>query len=455
MNTSGESMESSKSGKIMKSFLLFTILLIFLLPSIQNKFHLIKEAPLKGVYTLKKADSLTLKNWISCKYQQSLTTRFNGSSGFRPTFVRLIDQVNFSLFNQASNPDIILGKSGYLYEYPFIRSFLGRDKINYGGLRKKIHKLYQIQNFLENKGIHFILIFAPSKARVFPEYIPSRYLLKKKRASNYDEYVQIIGKECPDLHLIDVNAYFKKLKKTSGFPLYSKVGTHWTNYALYRYFLDTLVHYMGSFQKRRFPELKQQNLHWSNDLISPDDDLLQILNLFNPGKDVKLPYADFSFDIHSIKDKSVLLMISDSYNSMLYESSAFNSILSRNDFWYYNKIRYPEEFYKASNDPVFLRDDLLKHDFVILMATETNLPDLFLFPEITFSRLGLAEVNVKEIGAFRKERIEYYIRAIYNNPEWLDNIKKQVRRENKTLEALIEDNAEYMEWKEHSNNNTK
>lgn len=433
----------------MKHFLLFVFLFLLLFSGLQKKFSFPGERTLKGAFVLSHSDSLTKKNWFSGRFQQSYTAAFNDAMGFRTTLIRLYNQANFTLFNQSSGGGIVAGKYGYLYEDAYINTYIGKDKMKHGDLRDKIRYVHQLQNYLENKGIHFILVFAPSKARIFPEYIPSRYLSQKKGPTNYDEYIQIIRQEYPDLHFIDVIAYFSQLKKTAAFPLYSKGGTHWTNYALHRYFMDSLVHYMGSLRGEKFPVLKQHNLRWSYDLQSPDDDIWQTLNLFLSKDQEKLPYADFSFAKDPGDKKPGLLMISDSYYSMLYTSEEFNSLLSKNNFWYYNKTRYPEEFYQGKTDPGFLRDDLLQHDFVILMATEINLHNLFLFPENALSLLGLDDADIKVRDAKRQERIQFYINAIYNNPEWLNNIKGQVKSANKSLEALIRNNAEYMEQKEH------
>ena len=436
----------------MKYFLLFVFLVLLLLPGIQKKFTHVKEVPLKGAFTLSQSDSFTKKNWYSGRFQQSYTAAFNDAMGFRTTLIRLYNQVNFSFFNQSSVKTIIVGKSGYLYEDIYINAYTGKDKLKFSELKKKIHYVDQLQNYLENQGIHFILVFAPSKARIFPEYIPSRYLSQKKGLTNYDEYLQIIREEYPDLHFIDVNAYFCQLKKTVAFPLYSKGGTHWTNYALHRYFLDSLIQYMGSQQKQRFPALMERNLHWSNDLQSPDDDILQTLNLFFSKDLEKLPYADFSLVKHPGDKKPSLLVISDSYYSMIYGSAAFNSLFNKVNFWFYNKTRYPEEFYQGNTDPVFLRDDLLQHDFVILMATETNIYDLFLFPEKALSWLGFGNADIKTNVAKREERIQYFIKAMYNNPEWLNSIKNKAILTNRTLEQI---DAEYMEQKEHQGKTEK
>jgi hypothetical protein len=429
----------------MKHFLYYVCILLILLPGIQKKFTPVKEAPLKGAFTLEKADHLTRKNWFSGRFQQSYAAAFNDTIGFRKTLIRLYNQVNFSLFNLSSVDYIVIGKAGYLYTENYINAYTGKDKLKKSALRKKLNYIHQLQEYLEKKGIHFILVFEPSKARILPEFIPSRYVLKNKGLTNYEEYIHIIRQEYPDLHVFDVNEYFRQLKKRIVYPLYAKEGIHWTLYAAKKYFMDTLVRYMGNQQRKSFPPLAEKNFHWSDKLQWPDNDMMQLLNLPFSRDTFKLPYADFSFGNVNNDKKPSLLVVSDSYYSILHGSDAFNSLFSKNDYWFYNKTRFPEAYYKGNTDPVFLRDDILHHDFVILMATEINISDFFLFPENALSWFGLGD----SAGDDRVARIQHYIDAIYKNPEWLNNIKGQMKKANKSLEELIRDNAEYMERKEH------
>lgn len=435
----------------MKHFLYFVLILIMLLPGIQKKFSICKEKPLNGAITLNTPDPFTRSNWFSGRFQQTYGNSFNEVIGYKPLLVRLINQINFSFFNQSSVDYIVVGKEGYLYTNNYIDAYTGKDKCRKGDLEKKVSYIYKLQKYLENKGIHFILVFAPSKARIFPEYIPSRFLSHKKGITNYEEYIRIIRQGYPDLHVLDINNYFLHLKKNTGFPLYTKGGIHWTLYAMNRYFVDTLLHYMGDQAGKPFPEMSVKNLHWSDRLIWPDDDMMQVLNLaYSPGN-IELPYADFAFGKGDNSEMPRLLVISDSYYSMLHGSSSFNSLFKKNDFWFYNKTRKPSEHYNDNNDPVFLRDDILDHDFVILMATEINISDFFLFPENALSWFSMGDKDVNE----RIDRIQYYINAIHNNPEWFNDIKKQATKANKPLEELVRDNAEYMERIEHKTGQKK
>jgi hypothetical protein len=375
----------------MKNLLLILYILMLLLPATQKTLNLPKENALKGEFIPTKPVILSIRNWFSGRYQQTFISSFDEKVGYKPTLIRLYNQLSFSIFNQEGSSTVIVGKSGYLYQDNYIYAYTGKDKVRVSDLKKKINDVYQVQKYLESRGIHFILVFAPNKARIFPEYIPSRFLSEVKQKTNYDEFLEILKQDYPDLHFLDVNGYFLRLKKTATVPLYSRGGIHWTNYALYKFFMDTLVREMAFLQDKKYPQLVEQNFHWSYKLTQPDDDLRQLMNLFASDHAEKLPYADFFYKPEAGFTRSRLLMISDSYYSMLYASGVFNSLFSKNNFWYYNYWRYPVEDYKGITVPAFLRQDILNHDFVILMATETNISGLFKFPEKAISWLGIKD----------------------------------------------------------------
>lgn len=439
----------------MKNLLLFLFILMLLFPAIEKTFNIPKERALKGVSFPATREPLNFTNWKSGVFQQHYLLCFDDKIGYKPTLVRLFNQIDFSLFDKPGQDYIVAGKSGYLFTKDNLDAYTGKDKLSHSGLKKKIGYVYQVQKYLENKGIHFLFVFASSKARIYPEFFPSRYSGKKKGLSNYEEYLKIIKEEYPDLHVLDMNAYFKQLKNKVDYPLYAKGGVHWTKYAGNKYFLDTLLSYMGNQQHKKFPMIRERNFHWSTDLQQPDDDIRQTLNLFSKQSNIKLPYADFYFTKESEIKKPRLLVVADSYYSMIYNFKPFTNLFSKAKFWYYNKTRYPEEYYDKTTDPVFLRNDLLDNDFVVLMATEVNLFDLFLFPENALGWLGLGDSEMKERIAHREERIQFFINAMKTNPGWLRATVDKAKQTNRTVEKMMQIDAEFMEHQEEQKSHLK
>lgn len=438
-----------RSVTFMKNILFFIILLLLLSSGIQKKLHPVREKTLQGAFTLSTDIPFSFKNWFSGSYQSAKTSAINDALGFRTSMIRLNNQVNFSFFNLSAVGTIVVGKSGYLFETTYLESYIGMDKVPRKVIKKKLEYLRKLQQVLEKKGVHFVLIFAPSKARTLPEFIPERYLQKKRHRTNYDDYTDLIRDYYPDLHFIDFSRYFLTLKGKTGYPLYAMGGTHWTNYAVQKVFLDSLLRYLDAFRPGSFPVLRERNFRISGDLQSPDDDIRKTLNLaFTKGYE-QLPYAEFLPEGRSKAEKPSLLTISDSYYSMLFELPVLNNLLSRHNFWYYNKTRFPQAEYNNSQDPAFIREDLLKHDFVVLLATDINIHHLFLFPENAMTWFGMADEEIIAAETKRLERVNYYKNAILNDPHWLNDIKAQASKANRPIEDLIRDNAEYMEQMEH------
>jgi hypothetical protein len=428
---------------------------MLLLPAIEKTFNITEERALKGVSFPTTREPLNFTNWKSGVFQQHYVLCFDDKIGYKPTLVRLFNQIDFSLFDKPGQDYIVAGKSGYLFTKDNLDAYTGKDKLSHSELKKKIGYVYQVQKYLENKGIHFLFVFASSKARIYPEFFPSRYSGKKKGLSNYEEYLKIIKEEYPDLHVLDMNAYFLQLKNKVNFPVYPKGGVHWTKYTGNKYFIDTLLGYLGEMQHKRFPRIRERNFHWSSKLEEPDDDIRQTMNLCVQQTDTKLPYADFYFLKEPAANKPRLLVIADSYYSMIYKFSSYNDLFSKTNFWYYNKTRFPEEYYNKTTDPVFLRDDLLNHDFVVVMATEVNLNDLFLFPESAVSWLGIGNAETMKKIAHKQERIQFFINQMRNTPEWLRKLKQNAKQTNRTLEAVLLDDAEFLEKLEEQNNRMK
>jgi hypothetical protein len=427
----------------MKQLLFAIVLFVLLLPGIQKYIFSIPEPPLHGALKLIKADSLTKQGWFSGEFQKQFYTAINDGIGFKSTLIRFNNQVNYSLFGLSSVSTIVVGKSGYLFEESYINAFTGKDILKHEELRKKISYLYQIQTYLEKRGIHFLFVFEPSKARVYEEFLPDHYLALKNHRSNYSEYLRIIHKEFPGLHYMDANAYFQQLKTTINYPLYTKGGTHWNHFVVENYFMDTLFSYIGAIQHESFPKRIQTNLIWTNKLQSPDDDIRSTMNLMFSDNSQRIPYSDFRYVDNPAFKKPDLLVIADSYYWHLYGTQKFYRFFNRNDFWFYNKTRYPKEYYKGTADPAFLTNDLLQHNIVILMVTETNLWDMFLFPETTLSWFGLDNNEIKSVEVKRQERIKFYLNGILANPEWLKDLKGHVTKD-KPLKQVMQEAAEYM-----------
>lgn len=436
---------------ILLSILLYLFLSLLLFTGIQGVFHPVKEKELLGVVTVSEKCSLTADSVCNGTFQLCATSYLNNHMGFHNTLVRIHNQAAFSFFKISPASIVTVGKNHILFQTSYINSYLGNDYAGRSQIAGKVRRLLDFQNKLEKNNVHFIMVFCPSKARFMPENLPEK-VRQKGQLTNLDTYLDILSHEGKGLHFIDFNNYFIKLKDTSAFTLYPKGGIHWSNFSSRFYALDSLITYMESLTGKKYPHLVAERIYWSDSLLIPDNDLAEMLNLLIPYHSGKVTYADFIIDTAG-KEKPDVLGIADSYYWQIYGFDKISSIFNTSDFWVWNKLRYPESKYKGIKDSdfLFLKNDLLSHDFIILMVTETNLASLLNFDEQTYAIFDPDNPVIRALREQREERINFYKKLILNDSKWSAVVRKKAVDRKITFEQMLQTDAEYMVEEEVNN----
>jgi len=351
--------------------LFMAIMLLFMAPFVENKFHFSKLKPLSGAITEPEKKYFSMKDWFSGEYQKQEETYLNESFGFRSFFVRLNNQIAYSLFKTTSAKNVVIGKNGMLFEENYIRAYYGRDFVGNDSIQHRMQKLKFIQDTLQKLNKSLILIFAPGKASFFPELIPDS-CLSEKSTTNYDVHIKL-AKEY-GLNYIDFNSYFIEHKNNTPYPLYPQCGIHWSHYGACLV-ADSIIRYMEALRKIDMP-----NLFWTevemSDPKDEDNDIGDGMNLFYGLKPYKLAYPNLQMQSESGKTKPSVLVVADSYYWGMYKfgiSDAFGN----NHFWFYDKEVYPESYKTGLKvDQLNLGEQISHHDVIIIMATQPTLPDL-------------------------------------------------------------------------------
>jgi len=257
----------AKQQKYLVGF--FTMILVgFFVLMAQDLFHFSKVRKLQGDFTPKVQPQLTINNWFSGSYQDSLGEYINENIGFRNFFVRLNNQLAFSLFDFARANGVVVGKENYLYERNYIEAHLGEDYIGEELILEKVEQLVKAQEQLKQKGIDLIIVFAPGKGSFFPEFFPKEERQKTKSVSNYETFSKSI-KETP-LNFIDFNHWFRDLKGKTAAPLYPKTGIHWSRFGELMA-ADSLLRYIEKLKDIQLPEYNFTDTVFTKDLAYTDD----------------------------------------------------------------------------------------------------------------------------------------------------------------------------------------
>lgn len=432
-------MQNNKENII--TFLLFVILMAGLfLPTVQQFSKFVDVKPLSGAVEKEKKPILTLSTWADDSFQASAEKYLNQEFGFRNWFVRLHNQVYYSLFNEAKANGVIVGKEGYLYEENYIKAYYGRDYIGDSMITQKVNRLKFLQDTLTSFGKNLLIVIAPGKASFYPEYIPN-HLKSEKSKTNYEAFINVANQN--QLQLINFNAWFVSQKEKSDYPLYPKTGIHWSRYAM-NLVIDSLLSYIEHERNIDLADFNIGHPRLSENLIDPDRDIEDGMNLLFDIPNQPLAYAEISYD-ETGKEKPSVLVISDSFFWGLYDKGLIKHAFDNGEFWFYNREIYsPGTEGAGMVSEVDLFGELMSKDIIILMTTDANLPKFpWGFDESAVSALKNLNEYMADLQK-REEKINGYIGAIKSSPEWLEKTRGQALDKNISLDSMIMLNAIYM-----------
>ena len=421
-----------------RRFLFISLLFLLIVPGIQNVFPFIELAPLKGAISQPEKKSFTIKEWFSGDYQMVEEKYINETFGFRSLFVRIDNQIAFSLFRRAKANGVIIGKNNYLFEENYIKAYNGTDFIGTDSISLRMQKLKFIGDTLAKLNKNIIIVFAAGKGSYYPEYFPEKLKMKPGK-TNYEYYT----KSAKDLgiYYIDFNKYFVDNKHKSKYPLYPQYGIHWSNYGMC-IAADSIIRYIEKIRNIDLP-----NLYWTKvDLAEAkesDYDIADGLNIKFKLRSFKMGYPRIQFESESGKTKPSVLVISDSYYWGMY-GFGITKAFSNSHFWYYNKQIYPESFEKTvETTGINLKDEIARYDVIIIMATEATLPKLgWGFIENLSDFFRGINSNSENDAEFQQKvnNLQNYIKTDKN---WMAQIKEKAASRKITVDSMITLDAIY------------
>jgi hypothetical protein len=395
----------------MKKILFAVVILLLTTPIIVGLFSVVKEPPLDGAFIGEKEYTLkyfTWERWFDDQFQEAMIKLSAQKTGFRNSLIRLANHLDFVILQKLHAEKAILGKNNFLYEEGYIVDYIGRNYMGEEYIRENLNRFKKAQDILKEKyNITVILVLEPGKAGVYPESIPDKYFPTKRTTSNYDTYhrlSKVMGVNC-----LDLQAYFRAIKDTISYPLYSKYGVHWSTYGMYLA-TDTMLKYTQKITQINVPQLKWNGLEVTDKLKDVDFDLEKTLNLFYELPHELLAYPKITFDTVE-KTRPRALTIADSYNWSLFDNKIPHYAFSNTDFWYYNNTIYPNIWGENANWVKNLNviEEIKSNKIIYMMITEMNLYKAFWgFPDTVLQH---------ELPNYKSPQWFYESRQIVENQE--------------------------------------
>jgi len=401
---------------------------------IQKHTAIFREVGLKGAIVAADKPILSVKGWFDAEYQEKMETYLNESFGLRNYFVRFNNQIAFSLFRKARANGVIIGKQNYLYEENYIKAYYGEDFIGEDSIMRQLQRFKYLQDTLQKLNKHLVMILAAGKGSFYPEFFPEKYKTVKGKTNYeyYARYAREYGVNC-----IDFNRYFLENKSVSLYPLYPRYGIHWSYYGAFKV-IDSLIRYTGEIVDYHFAEVSLKEIKWDS-ANDTDYDIADGMNLFFELERPQMAYPQFTITRDTSHPGPSLLVISDSFYWVLY-GIGIAKAFSKDHFWFYNKEIFPESFTSPTDTwNTSLRDEIAKHDMIIIMATEATLPSFgwgFIEDAFEVFAHNKPENPVKPEDAFQREVINM-INYIKTDEKWYSLIKKKAAKKGIPVDSML------------------
>lgn len=318
---------------------------------------------------------LNWQTWSDGSFQTDAETYLNYQAGLFPLFVRIHNQLEYSLFKKVNTAGVVAGKNNYLFEKAYIQSYFGQDYLGH----KKIHKfakvMKELQDTLASMNKLLVFVMATGKANYYPEYLPYTLPMDTTNHGKLVAQFDQLG-----VNYINTIPWFRSMKDTLGHLLFPQYGIHWSYYGS-TLAGDTLVKYIEHSTGWDLPDFTITARTVSPKTRYFDNDIASAMNLFvEPEPNKPMVYPDFKWNTTG-KDRKKAVMISDSFGWDMFENQGLHGqCFPEMQFWFYNQtVNYTTQ--KEGRDPealpvltrhLNLSQVIQEHDVFIILANEPN-----------------------------------------------------------------------------------
>lgn len=364
--------------KYIKHILFISFFIIICGEQIQMHWPIITARKLKGDFIIPPPPTFTFDNWFSGNYQDSVMKNYEYDISLHVPFVRLRNQIGYSLFDEVKANALEVGKNEFLFGSGYIENYFGKNfnsKTSDNDVKDNVTKMAYVQAELKKRNVDLIFLITPGKPALMPDLLPEKYDTVKVKRSFYDSYVEQL--KAQKLNFIDYRKVFLQLKPQLKHPVFPKLGVHWSGYGA-TIAADTLIKYMENL--RHISMIKHVTIGGTETNITrdSDNDVGELMNLIYPIPSNKLYYPIISFVQDKTKTKPNVLIVGDSFVwSIIGFYPYFPKMFGRNsDYWYYNEgLGFSNGDIPANRNvkSLNLKEQTFNRDFILIMFNEANL----------------------------------------------------------------------------------
>ena len=205
---------------------------------------------------------------IEVSYTGAFESWWNDSFGFRRSLVVAYSRALLAL-GVSSTPSVIIGKSGWLFfagdealaSYRAVRPFTEAELMQWQ------RRMERRQAWLAERGIRFLVVIAPNKETIYPEFMPAS-LNRVRDTTRLDQLVAHMRARS-SVAIVDPRAALRSAK--TGGAVYFRTDTHWNDagaWLLHREILAQLHSWYPEVEAAPAVPLARVSRGWSGDLAT-------------------------------------------------------------------------------------------------------------------------------------------------------------------------------------------
>ncbi|NLX83616.1 MAG: hypothetical protein GXZ04_07370 [Clostridiales bacterium] len=264
----------------------------------------------------------------------------------------------------TGSPQVVKGRNGYLFFTPALDSVLGARRMEQHELDALADRLAGISERLKRQGTRFVLLIAPDKSGVYPQYLP--WYISPAASYNTDRSQLISLLKQRDVLAPDLQAMLSAQETKT----YLKTDTHWNAYGANLAF-QTLMKSAGFTDSYGFLPA---------DFNLPKPAPGDLVPLFLPG--IEDPQTDFLPPLHrSYRTAAPMRSLDDMTIRTMSDAAGPSIYVARDSF---GKALFPY-LAKAASSMMFTRDytgfeeRAAGYDLAVLLLAERSLGSLMAF----------------------------------------------------------------------------
>lgn len=200
---------------------------LLLLPQIADKFFELNRS------TAAEKRNLTEfpQEFKYRKIAAQLEEYYNDRIPFRPILLKGCRQLQSMLFPFSLGNTLIGEKGFYFFRKPGwedpIDQFRGKEKIRQYELLAAEKFLKKLHAFLNHKNIPFLLVIAPNKVQIYPEYLPERRKYTESELMPDLQLFSFMQKNSPQIPVLYLRPTILAAKAYYADNLFYRLDTHW------------------------------------------------------------------------------------------------------------------------------------------------------------------------------------------------------------------------------------